>query len=596
VTFRTAEPALKDVLDAIAKGEMQLPDFQRGWVWDDDHIRSLIASLSLSYPIGAVMFLEAGGVPFKPRLFEGVGIVPAPAPKTLVLDGQQRLTSMFLALRSGKPVNTRTEKGESIQRVYFLDMATCLDPAADREDAVVSIPATLKRTSDFGRKTDLDLSTVELQYAHRMFPLFLMFDAEALMKWEMGYAQHYGGNSDAQMFLFKFKNAIWLAFQQFKVPAIEMSADTPREAVCQVFEKVNQGGVSLTVFELMTATFAADEFLLRDDWAAREKRLREKRPVLDAVDGTSFLTAVTLLASYERHQANKDLPVACKRADVLRLSLASFKKHAPAVETGFRKAAELLAEQKIFDARSLPYATQLIPMAAIYAALGQQMDQHGNKQKLLRWYWCGVVGELYGSANETRFGLDLPGVAQWIAGGDEPRTVRDASFAPTRLLSLQSRLAAAYKGLAALLMQQGARDFITGTPIDLHTYFERNIDIHHVFPRKWCEDAKLPREKWNSVVNKAPLAAETNRSIGGDAPTIYLKRIETSKKVDAAALDSFLATHRVPIPALRSDNFDAFIQQHARALLGLIEAATGKTVPGRDSEETIEAFGASLAQ
>jgi hypothetical protein len=595
VTFRTAEPALKDVLDAIARGEMQLPDFQRGWVWDDQHIRSLIASLSLSYPIGAVMFLEAGGVPFKPRLFEGVAITPAPPPKKLVLDGQQRLTSMYLALRSGKPVNTRTEKGESIQRVYFLDMAKCLDPAGDREEAVISVPATLKQTSDFGRKVDLDLSSPELQYAQRLFPLFLMFDTEALMKWEMGYSQHYAGDSEAAMFLMKFKNAIWLVFQQFKVPAIEMSVDTPREAVCQVFEKVNQGGVSLTVFELMTATFAADEFQLRDDWAAREKRLRDKRPVLEAVDGTSFLTAVTLLASYERHLANKDLPVACKRADVLRLTLDSFKKHAPAVEQGFRKAAELLAEQKIFDARSLPYATQLIPMAAVCAALGPQIDQHGNRQKLLRWYWCGVFGELYGSANETRFGLDLPGVAQWIAGGDEPRTVRDASFAPTRLLSLQSRLAAAYKGLAALLMQQGGRDFITGMPIDLHTYFERSVDIHHVFPRKWCEDAKLPREKRNSVVNRAPLAAETNRSIGGDPPTHYLKRIETSKKVAAAELDGFLATHCIPVAALRADDFPTFIQHRAAALLGLIEAATGKTVAGRDSEETIEAFGASLA-
>jgi len=72
MSFRTAEPSLKDVLTAIGKGEMQLPDFQRGWVWDDAHIRSLIASISLSYPIGAMMFLEAGGVPFKPRLFEGV--------------------------------------------------------------------------------------------------------------------------------------------------------------------------------------------------------------------------------------------------------------------------------------------------------------------------------------------------------------------------------------------------------------------------------------------------------------------------------------------------------------------------------------------
>lgn len=104
MTFRTAEPALKDVLDAIARGETQLPDFQRGWVWDDQHIRSLIASLSLSYPIGAVMFLEAGGAPFKPRLFEGVSLTPVLPPRKLVLDGQQRLTSMYLALRSGKPV------------------------------------------------------------------------------------------------------------------------------------------------------------------------------------------------------------------------------------------------------------------------------------------------------------------------------------------------------------------------------------------------------------------------------------------------------------------------------------------------------------
>ena len=76
MSFRTAEPALKDVLDDIAKGNTQLPDFQRGWVWDDNHIKSLIASLSLSYPIGAVMLLEAGGVPFKPRLFEGVALQP----------------------------------------------------------------------------------------------------------------------------------------------------------------------------------------------------------------------------------------------------------------------------------------------------------------------------------------------------------------------------------------------------------------------------------------------------------------------------------------------------------------------------------------
>lgn len=593
MSFRTAEPALKDVLDGIAAGQIQLPDFQRGWVWDDNHIRSLIASLSLSYPIGAVMFLEAGGVPFKPRLFAGVQLQPAPKPKTLVLDGQQRLTSMYLSLRSGQPVPTRTEKGADIRRVYFLDMAKCLDPEADREDAVISVPESLQVTSDFGRKVELDVSTPDRQFAQRLFPVALLFNTEGYMNWKMGFAQHHAQNPEAALFLMRFDQAIWLRFQQFKVPAIELTQDTPREAVCQVFEKVNTGGVTLTVFELMTATFAADEFNLREDWDARQERLVAKHDVLRAVDGTSFLTAVTLLASYRRHLANKTA-VSCKRVDVLKLTLADFKALESPIEKGFKRAAELLAEEKIFDERSLPYATQLIPLAAICAQLGERTTQHGIKQNLLRWYWNGVLGELYGGANETRFGMDIQDVVLWVDGGSEPRSVRDANFAPTRLLSLQSRLAAAYKGLAALLMKHGGRDFVSGTPIDLNTYFNNAIDIHHIFPRAWCEKQKLPKEKWNSVVNKAPLAAGTNRFISGDAPSHYLARIQKAKDIPAESLDEFLVSHVIPVEALRADEFDTFIRLRAISLLDLIERATGKTVPGRDSEDTIKAFGAAL--
>ncbi|WP_416409851.1 GmrSD restriction endonuclease domain-containing protein [Pseudomonas paraeruginosa] len=594
MSFRTAEPALKDVLDGIASGQIQLPDFQRGWVWDDNHIRSLIASLSLSYPIGAVMFLEAGGVPFKPRLFAGVNLQPAPAPKTLVLDGQQRLTSMYLALRSGQPVPTRTEKGANIRRLYFLDMTQCLDESADREDAVLSVPETLQVTSDFGRKVDLDVSTPDLQYSQRLFPVALLFDIQGFMAWESGFSAHHQFAAEAMQFMQRFRNEIWLRFQQFKVPAIELTQDTPREAVCQVFEKVNTGGVTLTVFELMTATFAADEFNLRDDWEARQERLTAKHDVLTAVDGTSFLTAVTLLASYRRHKTH-GTSVSCKRADVLKLPLADFKALESDLEKGFKRAAELLAEEKIFDDRSLPYATQLIPLSAICAHLADRTTQHGVKQKLLRWYWSGVLGELYGGANETRFGMDIQDVVAWVESGSEPRTVRDANFAPTRLLSLQSRLAAAYKGLAALLMKHGGRDFVSGTPIDLNTYFNNAIDIHHVFPRAWCEKQKLPKEKWNSVVNKAPLAAGTNRFISGDAPSMYLARIQKAKQVAPDSLDEFLLSHVIPVTALRSDDFDAFIRQRAAALLKLIEQAMGKTIAGRDSEETVKAFGAALS-
>jgi len=111
-TFRTGEPSLPDLLRNIRLGKIQLPDFQRGWVWDDDHIRSLIASVSLAYPIGAVMLLQSGGdgAHFMPRPVEGVGLSNVERPEQLILDGQQRMTSLYFALSSGQPVPTKTEK------------------------------------------------------------------------------------------------------------------------------------------------------------------------------------------------------------------------------------------------------------------------------------------------------------------------------------------------------------------------------------------------------------------------------------------------------------------------------------------------------
>ena len=116
--FSSDDVPLVDLLDQAASGELQLPDFQRGWVWDDDHIQSLLASISLSYPIGAVMTLVAGNpcVNFKARLLEGVNLNPRPKPETLLLDGQQRLTSLFQALKSRDPVRTRSSRGKKLLR------------------------------------------------------------------------------------------------------------------------------------------------------------------------------------------------------------------------------------------------------------------------------------------------------------------------------------------------------------------------------------------------------------------------------------------------------------------------------------------------
>ena len=584
-TFDSTREALSDLMSSIKSGKTQLPDFQRGWVWDDEHIRSLLASVSLSFPVGAVMMLQTGNanVRFKPRVVEGAPSTSI-EPERLILDGQQRLTSLFQALSSGQAVATRDARKKAIRRWYYVHIPTALDQHADRDDAIVGIPED-RVVRSFRGEIEHDYSTIEHECAAELLPLAIVFDVARLTDWQMKYLQ--ADPSKMQERLQRWNElvaSVIQPFQQYQVPLILLRKETPKEAVCQVFEKVNTGGVSLTVFELLTATFATDGFNMRDDWAARIKRLHRHR-VLEIVENTDVLQAVTLLTTYERRRqaikagtAHGDGPaVSCKRKDVLALTLEDFRRWIEPVTAGFEQAAKFLMAQKFYGAWDVPYRSQLVPMAAAFAALGSDGETEGAKTKLARWYWCGVFGELYGGAIETRFAKDLVDLVDWIRGGTlEPSTVAEANFAPSRLRTLRTRNSAAYKGLAALLLRDGGRDLRTGDAADLQTYFDERIDIHHIFPKKWCIERMLDRRLYDCIVNKTPLAAKTNRIIGGKAPSDYLKSMETRAGISSDQMNGILTTHVIEPALLRADDFAAFFSAREKQLLLRIERAIGK--------------------
>ena len=587
-TFDSTKESLMALLGEAESGKTQLPDFQRGWVWDDEHIRDLLASVSRAFPIGAIMLLEAGGdeVTFKTRPPEGAK-PGATEPRQLVLDGQQRLTSLFQSLVSDEPVATRDAKGKPLMRWYYLNIKASLDPNVERIDAVISVPEDRTLRSDFGRKIDLDLSTPELEYQNRYFPLNKLGDYRA---WGRGFNRYWDNDREETELLDRFEEEVLDPFLQFQVPLISLKEHVPKEAVCLVFEKVNTGGVSLTVFELLTATFAADNFELRPDWEARKRRLHAL-PVLRDVASTDFLQAITLVSTYSARRAamergDDSLPVvSCKRRDMLKLTAARYQEWAEPLEDAFRQSARFLNREYVFDAKFLPYSTQLIPLAALLAVLGKRAEDQGVHDKLVRWYWCGVFGELYGSATESRFARDLPEVLAWINGDPEPRTVEDANFAPERLLTLQTRRSAAYRGLYVMQLREGARDFRTGEPSNLQTYFDEAIDIHHIFPRKWCNDRAKEGRFVDSIVNKAPLTARTNRIVGGNAPSEYLSSLERNHDVPAEELDRNLRSHFIDPHLLREDHFETFLRARSEALLEVIANAMGKGLEHDSSEE-----------
>jgi len=583
-TYDSTKESLHDLLRNIDEGKIQLPDFQRGWIWDDEHIRSLLASLSLSYPIGAVMLLETGNpqVRFRPRPVEGVQIGRDVEPERLILDGQQRLTSLYQALFVETPVNTRDPRKKPVARHYYIDIAKAVEANGDREEAIISLPED-RIVRNFRGEILQDFSTPEKEYEVGTFPLYRIFNYD---DWFMGFQEYWDYDKEKLRLFNAFNREIIKRFEQYLMPVILLKKPTPKVAVCQVFEKVNTGGVSLTVFELLTATFAADDFNLRDDWKARERELH-RIPVLRDVDSTSFLQAVTLLTSWSRKQATPEAAVTCKRQDVLALTLDDYKAHADAITAGLKRAAKLLHTQRIYSSRDLPYNTQLIPLSAILAAL-KDRDNDTIRNKIVRWYWCGVFGELYGGAIESRFARDLTDVLDWIDGGTEPATITDANFAQSRLRSLRSRNSAAYKGLSILLLKDGGLDFRTGEPIDVRMYFDESIDIHHIFPRNWCKDRtneqlgldilNVGRSVIDSIINKTLLSARTNRMIGANPPSVYVERIQKRFDIQPDRLDALLASHLIDAKALRSDDFVAFFRARERALLDRIEHAMGKAV------------------
>ena len=266
------------------------------------------------------------------------------------------------------------------------------------------------------------------------------------------------------------------------------------------------------------------------------------------------------------------------------------------VVKGFDDAANFLIHQGVHSEYLIPYVSQYIPLAAIFAydnTHNHLLSIQSNLDKLAQWYWCGVFGELYGSANETRYALDIVDVFRWIAGGEAPDTVKRASFLATRLLSLQTRNSAAYKGVLALILKQTPLDFMTAKQMSIASYLEEETDIHHIFPAHYCEEHKLPEKKWNSVINKTCIYASTNRSIGGRAPSEYIGTM-ANKGLTQGIIDKVLASHLLEPSLLRIDNFDAFIINRATKLLDCIAAAMGKPVASRDSAETIKEFGQTI--
>lgn len=604
--FETHPVKLRDLVDQARSGHIQLPDFQRPWVWDDERIAALLATVARGYPLGVMMTMETdnAALQFRPKPLVGAELKEPVTPEELLMDGQQRLTSLSQALASDKPVDTMDTRRKRLLRYYYIDMKRAVERPEAMEDAIISASISAAGdkvvvTGEGPRRSVITMRTQADEVAAGMFPLRLVYspNTKSRAEWRRAYEKTDPDGWDL------FEQKVLSQIDDYQVPVIRLTKDATKEAVCVVFENVNTRGVALTVFELLTASYAADSgyerrhgyyFHLPDEWATVRDRLA-RHPALRAIDDTDFLRAISLVSTHFQRRGQPGIdpfvqPAAsCKRSDILGLKLADYLKWAPEIEAALEWSAAFLARQGIFAPEDLPYRSQVSALTAIRAVLGSEADTRDADDKITRWFWCGVLGEQYSGSLDSRLPRDLEQVVGWVRGGHEPTSVTEATFNAARLDTMATRNSAAYKGICGLLLRQGAIDWAYSKgPIDATVVFDQFVDIALVFSKAWCTGHGIEAYRQNSIVNKTLLTNRARRIMGGQPPSEYLRQLADEAGLPGNWLDDVIATHLIEPESLRANDFEAFYSARSKALLTLIESAMSRqAIPSDEAPETI---------
>ena len=595
---------IRELLRRIDEGELQLPDFQRDYVWSDLDSRKLIASVANNFPVGALLMLETGGaVDFKARPLEGAS-TGLGSVNNLLLDGQQRMTSLFMAIYTDSPVRTKSSGGKETKKFYFIDIELALTQNRRFEEFIISVPENKVHRSKKNGATKIDLSTATEQFKHHLFPLNRVFQ---FTDWYSDYLAYWKlEKEDWKHRIRCFETKVVDIISRYQMPIITLDKNNSREAICLVFEKVNVGGKKLDAFELLTAIYAAKNFRLRESWHGNSEKSIEgirtkirgvnKLEVMSHVKPIEFLQTCSLIHTCSKRELevkkgveDKYLPkVSFTRPTILELSCADYQVCEKKALAGFLETGRFLSERGILLHSNMPYPVLIVGLSAAFALLKKKERDATANEKFAKWFWISALSEVLMSGSDSRLARDIPDLVRWVRDDiSKPSTVTQEQFYEGKLDVLKDRKKDTFKAVYALLLQHECRDFIKGVKVSTMTHVADAVDVHHIFPKKWCDEQKIDPSEYDTIVNKTPLSATTNREISGDAPSVYLKKIEDDHGITSAKLDEFLKSHLIDPIHLRNDDFKQFLVSRRKSFREMIQDAMGKNVlTGSDPDDS----------
>lgn len=553
---------IKDIIDDVEKGRCAIPNFQRYFTWNRTQIEELWESIFQGYYVGSILLWRTKQKEFD--LIPVHGAQKPTNPNEIILDGQQRITSLYYSVAAPDVPMMYTTKPYR----FFVDLNAILDPTRLSSDFIRSMP-----TDEAIRKHYLER---EIQFSKKLFPLSEFYNRNYTV-WLNDFQRHLeekeGFDRKESVEYYKQLTEIFdYVWSHFEIPAVILPDSMILDNVAEVFERINSKGTPLGVFDLLNARFIKYDVNLRGLWEKSRANVENLKKWYDDYKNEQIPRYILQgIALYKKGF--------CRRRELLNLdstyvSLKQFGKEEfikdwNIIAEYVGKSVERLTSQRrdgfgAINYDIIPYTVMVPFISAILLKIETRSDRPTCLKKLVLWYWCSVFGESYDPL-DSYTELDYRRINEWFDNDEIPIWItQQIKEIKERDLNITQKTSAVYKGILCLISKNGALDFVRDDPPEYST-----LEDHHIFPRSKAEkyDAK---NSIDSILNRTLIDKETNRKIIGDKnPSEYLKNIMESQNETKEILQKRLSTHLISSEAfdcLLRDDFQGFIKAREKTI------------------------------
>ena len=517
----------RDLIGEIDGGLVKIPAFQRDFVWELNDTIALLDSICRGYPIGSFLFWESNDYLHSLRNIGNLALPDVPEGRFVryVLDGQQRITSLYAAVKEAIVNGRKYVVYYDLEKRQFAN-PTDLEEPVD-EDRYISLAKILDEVNHL--TTALKLKTPEKQQAF---------------------------------------NDVFIAFTEYPFPYVNVKGQ-PIDVVCDIFERVNTRGKKLTVVDLMGAKTWSKDF----DLKIKLQEFREKLEKSDysEIDDISILQAISCM-----------MVDGCRRSEILGLKKTDFANFwadgIKAIELGIDFIRSSIG---IPISRVLPFSVQMVVPAYFYYKNKFKEPNDWQARELGKWFWKSSLSNRYDSGVETKIGDDIKQVSD-ILDGKEPSFNYTVALTNDKIINQPYTLRNAFcLTTLSLYASKHPRNFRNNAAIDLTSknFSKYNAkEMHHVFPRSFLKKTGKMKELENSITNICFIPASLNKDISDNPPSQYFSEFATKNTNLADTLSTHLIGD-IETFGIAKNDLQTFLWKRAEAIKNEMGRLAGVSVP-----------------